>query len=677
MEIGFESLDKRPLSIVSKKPDGSVIGNTELTYDSKGYITKIEDKLNPNRTQNFTLDNLGRVTQATGKYGTQNYTFSANGNLIQKGAYTLGYTDASHSNAVTTATSPSTGVMTYGYDASGNMVSRNGDTLRYNSYGKLIEITPYATSSSIRNVYDFQGNRVKSVSDITLFSTYTLDDNYEIVREPGKPERHTLYVKGLQGDLVAQWTREDATLRISGNEGQKTEIASDFSIESIVGRILGTPRSQDSSENFRMSYFVGTLTKPFCKDIAGDCGDYWKNRFESEFIGIFGYSKFFQSGVPTGLYKAFYFLLLLAVIYLVYPYFLKENLLLQNLGWKGGATPALILSLFVVTSLPGCGVLPGTGGKEGDPPWILAMGANVAPGVPSIQNSGVGMTGGGSVGGVPVTGMFFFHPDHLGSIQMITESAGNPASGPEPGVSFVSYEPYGSIIRNDSYGPDIFRYKFTGQIEDKETGLYYYKARYYEPTLGRFLQADSVVMPTNVNGMNRYMYVDGNPVSYRDPSGHISGPDMMHMLNRIVGHAMGKDFNSKGLDKKLSTNGISKGVNRFVHNATFVPKGKYYINGTKLWDSTIGRYGAADWVKNNALYPGDEVRVSGKHAALRMIRTFFEMREYILLSNAKNDNERAAVHNEFIVLWVFLAPALAAHAGNRGAHGKLVKTGIW
>ncbi|EMF43352.1 RHS repeat-associated core domain protein [Leptospira interrogans serovar Lora str. TE 1992] len=552
------------MSILSKKPDGSVIGNTELTYDSKGYITKIEDKLNPNRTQNFTLDNLGRMTQATGKYGTQNYTFSANGNLIQKGAYTLGYTDASHSNAVTTATSANTGVMTYGYDASGNMVSRNGDTLRYNSYGKLIEITPYATSSSIRNVYDFQGNRVKSVSDITLFSTYTLDDNYEIVREPGKPERHTLYVKGLQGDLVAQWTREDATLRISGNEGQRTEIASDFSIESIVGRILGTPRSQDSSENFRMSFFVGTLTKPFCKDVTGDCSDYWKNRFESEFIGIFGYSKFFQFGVPTGLYKAFYFLLLLAVIYLVYPYFLKENLLLQNLGWKGGATPALILSLFVVTSLPGCGVLPGTGGKDGDPPWILAMGANVSPGVPSIQNSGVGMTGGGSVGGMPVTGMFFFHPNHLGSITMITDGAGNPASGPEPGVSYVSYEPYGSIIRNDSYGPDIFRYKFTSQIEDKETGLYYYKARYYEPTLGRFLQADSVVMPTNVNGMNRYMYVDGNPVSYRDPSGHISGPDMMHMLNRIVGHAMGKDFNSKGLDKKLSTGGVKKGFDKYI-----------------------------------------------------------------------------------------------------------------
>ncbi|EMN79740.1 RHS repeat-associated core domain protein [Leptospira interrogans serovar Grippotyphosa str. UI 12764] len=192
------------------------------------------------------------------------------------------------------------------------------------------------------------------------------------------------------------------------------------------------------------------------------------------------------------------------------------------------------------------------------------MGANVAPGVPSIQNPGVGMTGGGSVGGMPVTGMYFYHPNHLGSITMITDGAGNPASGPEPGVSYVSYEPYGSIIRNDSYGPDIFRYKFTGQIEDKETGLYYYKARYYEPTLGRFLQADSIIQPESVNGMNRYMYVDGNPVSYRDPSGHISGPDMMHMLNRIVGHAMGKDFNSKGLDKKLSTGGVKKGFDKYI-----------------------------------------------------------------------------------------------------------------
>ncbi|EMN91998.1 hypothetical protein BUQ74_16770 [Leptospira weilii serovar Heyan] len=499
MEIGFEPLDKKPLTILSKKPDGNVIGNAEYTYDAKGHITKIEDKLNPMRTQNFTLDNLGRVVQAIGKYGIQDYVFSTNGNLIQKGAYTLAYGDGTHANAVTTATSPSTGTFNYGYDASGNMVSRNGDTLRYDSYGKLIEITPYATSGSIRNTYDFQGNRVKSVSDISLISTYMLGENYEIVRNPGQPEQHTLYVRGLQGDLVAQWTRGDATLQLA--EASNTIESSENSFGLFVGRI------------------VGPLTNPFCKDIVDDCGTYYKNRVQSEFISIFGYSKYFQKGAPTGSYNAFYFLLLLGVCYLSYPYFLRGNELLQRLSWKAVGTPALILSLFVVTSLPGCGILPGTVGKEGDPPWILAMGANLNPSVTSIQNPGVGISDGGSVGGMPVTGMYFYHPDHLGSVQMITDGAGNPASGPEPGVSYVSYEPYGSIVRNDSYGPDIFRYKFTGQIEDKDTGLYYYKSRYYEPMLGRFLQADSIV-DQGIDGTNGYMYVGGNPIDRIDSTGY-------------------------------------------------------------------------------------------------------------------------------------------------------------
>nr|WP_231384501.1 RHS repeat-associated core domain-containing protein [Leptospira alstonii] len=510
MEIGFEPLDKKPLSVVSKKPDGSIIGNTELTYDSKGNITKIEDKLNPTRTQNFTLDNLGRVTQATGKYGTQDFTFSANGNLIQKGEYTLTYGDGTHANAVTTATSANTGTMNYTYDASGNMVSRNGDTLRYDSYGKLIEITPNGVTDSVYYSYDYTGSRIKSITDGSSVTSYFFGNNYEIVRNPGIPERHTLYVKGIQGETVAQWTRDDATLQIA--DASSSPESSENSIGSFVGRV------------------VGTTTKPFCKDVTINCGKYYKNRIQSGFIGILGYSKYFQEklnaslpkgrSAPTKLYKALYFLILLSLCYVAYPYFLRGNELLQRLSWRAAGTPALILSFFILTSLPGCGVLPGTGGKAGDPPWILAMGANLNPGVTSIQNPGGGMTGGGSVGGFPVTGMYFYHPDHLGSVTMITDGAGNPASGPEPGVSYVSYEPYGSINRNDSYGPDIFRYKYTGQAEDKESGLYYYKSRYYEPTLGRFLQADSEIHPDSPNGQNRYMYVEGNPVNYKDSSGH-------------------------------------------------------------------------------------------------------------------------------------------------------------
>ncbi|MEW6715768.1 MAG: RHS repeat-associated core domain-containing protein, partial [Nitrospirota bacterium] len=63
--------------------------------------------------------------------------------------------------------------------------------------------------------------------------------------------------------------------------------------------------------------------------------------------------------------------------------------------------------------------------------------------------------------------------------------------------------------------------KFTGQEEDAETGLYYYGARYYDPVLGRFVSADSIVQdPFEPQTLNRYSYVINNPLKYVDPNGH-------------------------------------------------------------------------------------------------------------------------------------------------------------
>ena len=62
---------------------------------------------------------------------------------------------------------------------------------------------------------------------------------------------------------------------------------------------------------------------------------------------------------------------------------------------------------------------------------------------------------------------------------------------------------------------------FTGQLLDG-TGFYYYNARYYDPTIGRFISADTVVpYPANPQNFNRYSYFLNNPLKYVDPSGHI------------------------------------------------------------------------------------------------------------------------------------------------------------
>jgi RHS repeat-associated protein len=61
---------------------------------------------------------------------------------------------------------------------------------------------------------------------------------------------------------------------------------------------------------------------------------------------------------------------------------------------------------------------------------------------------------------------------------------------------------------------------FTGQRKDG-TSLYYYGARYYDPMIGRFVSADTVVPnPMNPQAFNRYTYSLNNPLKYVDPSGH-------------------------------------------------------------------------------------------------------------------------------------------------------------
>jgi len=63
--------------------------------------------------------------------------------------------------------------------------------------------------------------------------------------------------------------------------------------------------------------------------------------------------------------------------------------------------------------------------------------------------------------------------------------------------------------------------RYTGQVLDDATGLYYYNARYYDPVLGRFTQPDDIIPDIfNPQSYNRYSYVLNNPLRYTDPSGH-------------------------------------------------------------------------------------------------------------------------------------------------------------
>ncbi len=112
--------------------------------------------------------------------------------------------------------------------------------------------------------------------------------------------------------------------------------------------------------------------------------------------------------------------------------------------------------------------------------------------------------------------VYYYHSDHLGSSTLITKGFGSDAGSK---IQDLAYFPYGQIRTNT--GSIDIHHKFTGQELDGETNLYYYGARYYDPVLGRFIQADTGGVDFNdPQTLNPYRYGLNNPLRYIDPSGN-------------------------------------------------------------------------------------------------------------------------------------------------------------
>jgi len=106
----------------------------------------------------------------------------------------------------------------------------------------------------------------------------------------------------------------------------------------------------------------------------------------------------------------------------------------------------------------------------------------------------------------------FYHNDALGSRVAATDATGTL-------LWRQSYAPYGKRLTKEAGSRDTVWY--TGKPEEAAFGLSYFGARWYDPTIGRFLAMDPVGFdPGNIQSFNRYAYANDNPYKYLDPDGN-------------------------------------------------------------------------------------------------------------------------------------------------------------
>ncbi len=127
---------------------------------------------------------------------------------------------------------------------------------------------------------------------------------------------------------------------------------------------------------------------------------------------------------------------------------------------------------------------------------------------------------------------YYYHTNHQGSVTDIFNSTGGT-------VKTYKYDAYGKILQET--GPSFNRgFTYTGRERHYRSGLYYYRYRWYDPSIGRFMTQDPIYWG---NGINLYTYVWNDPVNCIDPLGLAVLNPHNYPVSEVVQQAL-EEFNT-------------------------------------------------------------------------------------------------------------------------------------
>ena len=191
----------------------------------------------------------------------------------------------------------------------------------------------------------------------------------------------------------------------------------------------------------------------------------------------------------------------------------------------------------------------------------------------------------------------FFHQDKTGSVIAMSNADGSLAEGP------YAYDPYGNGALTG------VPYKYTGRRLDPETNLYYYRARYYSASIGRFLQTDPVGYKDDIDW---YAYVGNDPTDKTDPSGmNACGTNNDSTCPVVITvRSRSKDMDGNYNDQYTGAK------NQANYNATATIAANGQTAGTVLIRTTPSSGGVGGTIKNG-VYEGMRARSSFIRATTR------------------------------------------------------------
>jgi RHS repeat-associated protein len=487
--------DPQTLRLKTLKSTGnSQLQHFEYRYDSVGNILGITDHLNT-ATQTFTYDALYRLTRANApdSYGQLDYAYNTIGNLTQKGNVTLSYGEAGHGGGPHAVTGTSNG-LEIRYDPNGNMTQRGAATYRYDYENRMVEVKlPEGGRGSI---------------------TLNLAHGWNFLALPVIPD--SLLLKDLLADLapstdytqVSRFKPETQTFEHYLGEAAEVSRFNQFEaveygrgyqiyIENPAGVTL-TVEGQlpDGTTPVTLSPDWNLIACPTPTEIL--VAEAFPNlKLGEDYDTVIGYN-----GTTYDVYTGNPDTDTLTTLQPGRAYFIHCP---RVASWE----PPVPSSRFQF-------VYDGDGGrvkKITPASTTLYIGGlyEITNGVATKHIfAGAARIASKNADGV----LFFYHTDHLGSSNSITDRDGTQ-------VQLLEYLPFGGTSREAGDGSFGLGYRYTGQEFDAETGLYFYGARCYDAELGRFVGPDSIVPELqNPQAFNRYSYVYNNPIIYTDPSGN-------------------------------------------------------------------------------------------------------------------------------------------------------------